>query len=386
MLMTRKVCILTGSRSEYGILRPVLFAIKESESLELSIIVTGMHLSPQYGYTISDIEKDGFRVDAKVDMMLDSSSGISMAKSVGVGVIGLSQALEMLQPDIVLIAGDRIEPLAIAIATTYMNIPLGHIHGGDKSIGGHADDSVRHAITKLAHIHFAVSEESAGRIIKLGEDPSKVFLVGAPALDTILHEPLLTKHELCKKYRLNPANPLLMVVQNPVSREVDNAPDQMRETMEALVGVQQQTVIIYPNSDMGGRKMIEVINEYQHFPFINIVTNMPHRDYLSLMKISSAIIGNSSSALIEAPSFKLPAVNIGARQEGRERADNVIDVQNDHNLILSAINTAMFDKNFLNRVKKCKSPYGDGTASKKIVRILTEIELNPEILKKKITY
>ena len=385
-MMTRKVCVLTGSRSEYGILRPVLFAITESESLDLSIIVTGMHLSPQYGYTISDIEKDGFLIDAKVDMMLDSSSGISMAKSVGIGIIGLSQALEMLQPDIVLIAGDRIEPLAIAIATTYMNIPLGHIHGGDKSFGGHADDSVRHAITKLAHVHFAVSNESANRIIKLGEDPSKVFVVGAPALDTILNERLLRKNELCKKYGLNPTIPLLMVVQNPVSREVDTAPDQMRETMEALVNIKQQTVIIYPNSDMGGRKMIEVINEYHNFPFLKIVTNMPHRDYLSLMKVSSAIIGNSSSALIEAPSFKLPAVNIGSRQEGRERADNVIDVPYERNLIISAINTVMFDKKFINRVKKSKSPYGDGTAGKKIIKILTEIELNIDILKKKITY
>jgi UDP-N-acetylglucosamine 2-epimerase (non-hydrolysing)/GDP/UDP-N,N'-diacetylbacillosamine 2-epimerase (hydrolysing) len=319
-------------------------------------------------------------------MMIDSSSGISMAKSVGIGIIGLSQALEMLQPDIVLIAGDRIEPLALAVAATYMNIPIGHIHGGDKSIGGHADDSIRHAITKMAHIHFAVSDESANRIIKLGEDPSKVFIVGAPALDTILNEPLLMKSELCKKYDLNLSNPILMVVQNPVSREVDSAPDQMRETMEALVNTKQQTLIIYPNSDMGGRKMIEVINEYQSFPFIKIVTNMPHKDYLSLMNVSSAIIGNSSSALIEAPSFKLPAVNIGSRQEGRERADNVIDVPYDRNLIISAIKTVMFDKKFLKRVKKCKSPYGDGISSKKIAKILTEIELNSDILKKKITY
>ena len=386
MLKARNVCVLTGSRSEYGILRPVLFAIKESESLDLSIIVTGMHLSPQYGNTISDIEKDGFLVDAKVDMMLDSPSGISMAKSVGVGVIGLSQALEMLQPDIVLIAGDRIEPLAIAIATTYMNIPLAHIHGGDKSTGGHADDSVRHAITKLAQIHFTVSGESAGRVINLGEDPSKVFNVGAPALDTILHEPLLTKQELCKKYDLDPAKPILMLVQNPVSREVSDAPGHMRETMEALANIHEQTVIIYPNSDMGGRKMIEVINDYQYLPFMRIVKNMPHRDYLSLMKVSSAIVGNSSSALIEAPSFKLPAVNIGSRQEGRERAINVIDVPYDRNLIQSAIIKAMTDKVFLNRMKKCRSPYGDGTASKKIVRILTEIKLNPDLLKKKITY
>ncbi len=385
-MMKRKICVLTGSRSEYGILRPVLFSIRESPSLELSIIVTGMHLSPQYGYTISDIEKDDLFIDARVDMMLDSSSGIAMAKSVGIGVIGLSQTLETLKPDIVVIVGDRIEPLALAIAATYMNIPVAHIHGGDKSIGGHVDDSIRHVITKMAQIHFVATVESGTRIIKMGEDPSKVFVVGAPALDTIFNEPLIEKEVLCKKYGLNPSYQIIMVVQNPVTREVNQAPDQMKETMEALVNNKQQTVIIYPNSDMGGRKMIEVINEYKKYPFIKIVKNIPHRDYLSLMKISSAIVGNSSSAIIEAPSFKLPAVNIGSRQEGRQRADNVIDVPYHRDLIAAAIKTSVSDKKFINRVKTCKSPYGDGTASEKIVKVLTEIELSENLLKKKITY
>jgi len=384
--MKRKICVLTGSRSEYGILRPVLFSIKKHPSLQLSIIATGMHLSPQYGHTVSEIENDGFTIDAKVDMLIDSSKGIAMAKSVGIGIIGLAQALETILPDIIVIAGDRIEPLALVIAAIYMNIPVAHIHGGDKSIGGHADDSVRHAITKMAHIHFAVSEESGNRIIKLGEDPTKVFIVGAPALDTILNEPLVNMNLLCEKYDLNPLRPILMVVQNPVTREAEFAADQMKETMEAIVSIQQQTIVIYPNSDMGGRKMIEVINDYKKYSFIKIVTNMPHVDYLSLMKISSVMIGNSSSAIIEAPSFKLPVINIGSRQEGRQRANNVIDVPYNRNLIVSAIKTAVSDENFLKRVEVCKSPYGDGTAGKKIANILSDIELDADLLKKKITY
>jgi len=345
-----------------------------------------MHLSPQYGHTVSEIENDGFTIDAKVDMLIDSSKGIAMAKSVGIGIIGLAQALETILPDIIVIAGDRIEPLALVIAAIYMNIPVAHIHGGDKSIGGHADDSVRHAITKMAHIHFAVSEESGNRIIKLGEDPTKVFIVGAPALDTILNEPLVNMNLLCEKYDLNPLRPILMVVQNPVTREAEFAADQMKETMEAIVSIQQQTIVIYPNSDMGGRKMIEVINDYKKYSFIKIVTNMPHVDYLSLMKISSVMIGNSSSAIIEAPSFKLPVINIGSRQEGRQRANNVIDVPYNRNLIVSAIKTAVSDENFLKRVEVCKSPYGDGTAGKKIANILSDIELDADLLKKKITY
>jgi UDP-N-acetylglucosamine 2-epimerase (non-hydrolysing)/GDP/UDP-N,N'-diacetylbacillosamine 2-epimerase (hydrolysing) len=384
--MRRKVCVLTGSRSEYGILRPVLFSIRDSPSLELSIIVTGMHLSPQYGYTISDIENDGLCINAKVDMMLDSSSAIAMAKSVGIGVIGLSQVLETLKPDIIVVAGDRIEPLALAIAATYMNIPIAHIHGGDKSIGGHVDDSIRHVITKMAQIHFAATEESGNRIVKMGEESSKVFVVGAPALDTILNEPLLKKYEICRKYNLNPSNPIIMVIQNPVTREVDQAPEQMKETMEALINAKLQTIIIYPNSDMGGRKMIDVINEYKEYPFITILKNMPHNDYLSLMKISSVLVGNSSSAIIEAPSFKIPVINIGSRQEGRERSDNVIDVPYDRDLIGKAIHSAIFDERFIDHVKKCKSPYGDGHASERIVEILSSIEINPDLLRKKITY
>jgi len=384
--MKRKICVLTGSRSEYSILRPVLFSIKKHPSLQLSIIATGMHLSPQYGYTVSEIENDGFSIDAKVDMLIDSSKGIGMAKSVGIGIIGLSDALETILPDIIVIAGDRIEPLALVIAATYMNIPVAHIHGGDKSIGGHADDNVRHAITKMAHIHFAASEESGKRIIKLGEDPTKVFIVGAPALDTILNESLSNKDVICEKYDLDPLKPILMVVQNPVTREAEFAADQMKETMEAIVSTQQQTIIIYPNSDMGGRKMIEVINNYKECPFIKIITNMPHVDYLSLMKVSSVMIGNSSSAIIEAPSFKLPVINIGSRQEGRQRADNVIDVPYNRTLIASAIKIAVSDENFLKKVKLCKSPYGNGTASKKIVNILSDIELDENLLKKKITY
>jgi UDP-N-acetylglucosamine 2-epimerase (non-hydrolysing)/GDP/UDP-N,N'-diacetylbacillosamine 2-epimerase (hydrolysing) len=384
--MKKKICVVTGSRAEYGILRPILFEITKTSDLQLSIIVTGMHLSPYFGYTIKDIEKDGFKPDTIVDMQLDSSGGLGMAKSIGIGIIGLAQALNEFKPDILLIVGDRIEALAATIAASYLNIPVAHIHGGDKSAGGHVDDNIRHAITKLAQIHFAATQESGDRIIKMGEDPSKVYVVGAPALDTILNEKLDVPKNILKKYSIDPTKPFIIIVQNPVSLEYEDAQDQMKEILKAITSLQVQSLVIYPNADMGGEKIIEAIHEYEKYPFIKTFQNVPHKDFLSLMRVAGAIVGNSSSALIEAPSFGLPAINVGSRQKGRERAQNVIDVPYSRIEIRDAINKALHDNEFRKKVKLSGSPYGDGHASERIVKILLDINISPELLKKKITY
>ena len=381
----RKVAVVTGTRAEYGILQPVLRAIEESPELKLLLVVSGMHLSREFGYTLNQIKRDGFRIAAKVPMLLPGDTSAAMAESVGRGVVGMSRTWERLRPDIILVLGDRVEPLAAAIAGAYMSIPIAHIHGGDSSKGG-LDESARHAITKFAHIHFPATKLSAERIIKLGEDDWRVHIVGSPAIDTILNEPLLPGEALARQFELDISQPLLLLVQHPVTTQVPEAAGQMRETLSAISELGYPTIIIYPNSDAGGRSMIEVIKQYEGHPFIKIFKSLPRKQYLSLMKVASVLVGNSSSGIIDAPSLGLPVVNIGIRQEGRERGKNVIDVKHDKQEIIRAIKQCLEDKHFLDEVKKRENPYGDGKAGQRIADILAGLEITPQLIQKKITY
>ncbi|MFC1931517.1 UDP-N-acetylglucosamine 2-epimerase [Chloroflexota bacterium] len=380
----RKIAVVTGTRAEYGVLYPVLRAIESKQKLRLSLVVTGMHLSHEFGYTVTEIEKDGFKIATNVDMLLSSDTPAAMAKSVGLGIIGMTQAWEQLRPDIILVFGDRVEPLAAAIAGAYMNIPVAHIHGGD--VCGNIDDPTRHAITKFAHVHFPATSKSKQRIINMGEDEWRVHQVGSPALDVILNEPLLSAKALAEELDLNLSQPLILLIQHSVTTQADEAPKQMRKTLEAVMEIGYPTVLIYPNSDAGGRKLIEVIKEYENYPFVKIFKSLPRREYLSLMKAASVMVGNSSSGIVEAPSFGLPVVNIGIRQEGRERGKNIIDAGHAKQEIIQAIEKALSDKEFLTAVRKCENPYGDGKASPRIADTLSRIEITPQLLQKKITY
>jgi GDP/UDP-N,N'-diacetylbacillosamine 2-epimerase (hydrolysing) len=382
----KKIAAVTGSRAEYGILSSVLKAIEAHPGLRLFLVVTGMHLSHEFGYTVQDIEKDGFKIDARVDTLLSSDTPGAMAKGIGMGIIGMTQTWEQLKPDVILVLGDRVEPLAAAISGAYVNIPIAHIHGGDKSIGGHADDSIRHVITKLAHIHFPATNKSAERIIKMGEDEWRVHMVGSPALDDILGEPLLPSEVLEEKLGTSLAQPLILLVQHSVTTQVDEAAEQMRETLEAIVEIGYTTVLLYPNSDAGGRQMIEVIKEYEKYPFIKTFKSLPRKEYLSLMKLASVMVGNSSSGIIDAPSLGLPVINIGIRQEGRQRGNNVIDVGHNKQEIIAAVEKALTDEEFLAKVRKYENPYGDGKTGPRIAEILSQIEITPRLLQKKITY
>jgi UDP-hydrolysing UDP-N-acetyl-D-glucosamine 2-epimerase len=343
-----------------------------------------MHLSREFGYTIKEIIKDGFKIDAKVEMLHEKDTGAAMAKSIGKCIIKMTEVLEETKPDILVLLGDRAEMLAGAVAASYTGIPIAHLHGGE--ISGSIDDSVRHAITKLAHIHFPATQKSAERIIKMGEDPSRVFVVGAPALDTILNEKLPEPSELSKKYGIDLSKPILLALQHPVVTEYEDAADQMKETLDAIVELEHQTILIYPNADAGGRNMIEVIKKYKKYPFIKSFKSLPYRDYLGLMKIAWVLIGNSSSGIIEAPSFHLPVVNIGTRQTGRERSTNVIDVGYDRGEIINAVKKALYDSKFREKVANCKNPYGDGKAAQRIAKILASIKITPSLLQKKINY
>ena len=274
----RKIAVVTGTRAEYGILRPVIQEIKNNPHLKLSLIVTGMHLSHEFGYTIKEIEKDGFHVDSKVDMLLSSDDKAAMAKSLGLGIIGMTQVIEAIKPDITLVCGDRNEAFAGAIASAFLTIPVAHIFGGDSAIGSNIDDSIRHAITKFAHLHFAATKEHATRIIKMGEDPWRVHMVGSPAIDTILHEEKFPSKKIAKKFNLDLKSPIILLIQHATSINTETAAEEVREALDAIVQMKYQTVLIYPNSDAGGRRIIQTIKEYEKYPFIKTVKSIAHRN------------------------------------------------------------------------------------------------------------
>jgi len=289
--------------------------------------------------------------------------------------------LANIKPDILLVLGDRSEMLAGAIAATYLGIPIAHIHGGD--ISGNVDEPVRHAITKLAHIHFPATQESAQRIIKMGEEPWRVHVVGAPGLD-LISTVLAQNEQIGKKYKLDLNKPLLIVIQHSVVTEANQASAQIVETLEAIKELGHQTVIIYPNADAGGRRMIDVIKRYEDCSFIKVFESIPHMDYLKILSMARAIVGNSSSGIIEAPSLGVSVVNIGNRQFGRQRGQNVIDVDYKKEEIIRAV------RGILNRTCKNKLPvdniYGDGKAGERIAKVLSETVLEERLLKKRMTY
>jgi UDP-N-acetylglucosamine 2-epimerase (non-hydrolysing)/GDP/UDP-N,N'-diacetylbacillosamine 2-epimerase (hydrolysing) len=380
----RKVAVITGTRADYGILYPVLKAIDSSQNLKLQLIVCGMHLCPDFGMTIKEIEKDGFEISDKFETVFSSDTGSSMAKTVGLSIMYAAQSFERLKPDIVLVLGDRGEMLAAAIAACYMNIPVAHIHGGE--VSGTVDESIRHAITKLSHIHFPATEDSRNRIIKMGEKEENVFVVGAPGLDVIKSTKYMSREEFLNKFGLKD-DKIILMTQHPVTTEIDDVDFQIRETLNAIVSIGKQTVITYPNSDSGGRMIIRRIEEYrQKYSFIKVYKNLSQYDYLNLLNNADVMVGNSSSGIIEAASFKLPVVNIGTRQNGRLRGINVMDAAYSRKEIINAINKSLYDDNYIKSLDKCINPYGDGNASGRIVKILNDIKIDRNLIQKKITY
>jgi len=381
--MKRKILYITGTRADYGLMKSVLKEIEEHPKLELEIVATGMHLMKEFGVTINEIKENMFEIH-EINTTYEKDDKESMARFIGKFIQQLTEKVREINPDIILLLGDRGEMLAGAIVGAYLTIPVAHLHGGE--VTSTVDESSRHAITKLAHIHFPATEKSAERIIKMGEYPSNVFVVGAPGLDTILNEKLIEPVELARKYNLNLSKPIILVVQHPGTTEVEDAPDQIRETLDAIAELEHQTILIYPNADAGGRKMIEGIKRYDKYPFVKVFKSVPHKEYLSLMKMASAMVGNSSSGIIEAPSLGLPVINIGSRQEGRERAENVMDVGYDKEEIKAAIKEALYDEDFKAKVKNCKTPYGNGKAGVRIADILSKIKIDKNLLQKRLTY
>jgi len=377
------IAVITGTRAEYGIYKPLLQRITEHTDLNLLLLVAGMHFLEDFGNTIQYIEEDGFTIQAKIEGLFQKDDTTDMARSVGQGIEQCAQAFERLHPDILLVLGDRPEMLAGAVAATYMNILIGHIHGGDLS--GGVDGIIRHAITKLAQIHFPATKKSAERITHMGEDPKQVFTVGALGLDTVFHTPLLDGNEIAARYDLDLSVPIILLLQHPVTTESGKAGDQIRQTLLALTELSFQTVVIYPNADAGGREMIQIIDSFKNYSFISVYPSIPHVEYLSLLHIADVLVGNSSSGIIEAPAFGLPVVNIGTRQRGRERAVNVIDVGYSSPEISSAISSALTPA-FKRKAQGCENPYGDGRASERICTLLHRLQPNERLPGKKVMF
>ncbi|MBP7653498.1 UDP-N-acetylglucosamine 2-epimerase (hydrolyzing) [Candidatus Dependentiae bacterium] len=369
--MKKKICVITGSRAEYGLFYPLLKEIKEDDFFELQIIVTGMHLSPEFGLTYKEILKDGFAINEKVEMLLSSDTEVSIAKSTGLGIIGFSEALNRLKPDAIAVLGDRFEIFSAVAASVFLKIPVIHIHGGELTEGAF-DDQLRHAITKMSVLHFTSCEEYKKRVIQLGEDPENVFNCGALGVDNIFNIKLLNKKQIEKKIGLDLTKPTILATYHPVTLENNTSEKQFRTMLKVIDELKNYNIIFTkPNADTDGRIIIKIIDDYVNKnscrakSFISLGT----LNYLSILRYVKFVIGNSSSGIIEVPYFNIPTVNIGDRQKGRVRPDTVIDCSTDYNDIKNAVIKAV-SVDFIKICMRSKKIYGEGNSSEKIASII----------------
>lgn len=365
--MKKKICVITGSRAEYGLLYPLIKKIQQSEEFDLQIIVTGMHLSPEFGLTYKEIEEDGFEISEKVEILLSADTPTSVNKSIGLGLIGITDSLKRLSPDFVVLLGDRFEIFSAAIAAFIMRIPIVHLHGGELTQGS-VDEGIRHSITKLSYLHFVSTEVYRKRVIQLGESPERVFNVGALGLDNIKNLKLLEKDELERVLNYQLERKTILLTFHPVTLEDNTSEKNFREILKALDQLKDYNIIFTkPNADTGGRIIAKLIDNYvsENPKRAIALTSLGKLKYLSLMKYVDIIMGNSSSGIIEAPSFKKPTINIGDRQKGRVKAESVIDCEVSKESIIKAVKKA--EQMDLSNVK---NPYGDGNTSIRIIDIL----------------
>ncbi|MGJ0494650.1 UDP-N-acetylglucosamine 2-epimerase [Aliarcobacter cryaerophilus] len=379
--MKRKVCVVTGTRAEYGLLYWLLKEIEADKDLELQLIATGMHLSPEFGLTYKEIEKE-FSVNKKIEMLLSSDTSVGISKSMGLAQISFAESYDELKPDIVIVLGDRYEIFSATSAAMIARIPIAHIHGGEKTEGAF-DESIRHSITKISHLHFTATEEYKNRVIQLGEHPSRVFNVGGMGIENIKRLELLNKKEFEKsiEFKLNSKN--ILVTFHPVTLENSTAQEQFKELLDAIDELEDTNIIFTKaNSDTDGRVINQMIDEYvtKNSNKSIVFTSLGQLRYLSALQYVDAVVGNSSSGLAEAPSFKIGTINIGDRQKGRIKASSVIDCEPNKNSILNSFEK-LYSKEFQETLKTTINPYGDGCASKRIVEILKSVDLE-NILKK----
>lgn len=379
--MSRKICVVTGTRAEYGLLRWVMEGIRETQGLELQLIVTGMHLSPEFGLTYRTIETDGFRIDRKVEMLLSSDSPVGLAKSMGLGLIGFGEALQQLQPDLMLVLGDRFEIFSAVAAAMVARIPIAHLHGGETTEGAF-DEAIRHSITKMSHLHFVAAEEYRKRVIQLGEHPDRVFLVGGVGIDNIKKLTLLDRPALEASLGFQLGSKNLLITFHPVTLENGTSAQQMAELLAALDTLEDVRLIFtMPNADTGGRVSSDMIQQFvSDHANARAYTSLGQLRYLSCVRHVDGVVGNSSSGLGEVPSFPKGTINIGDRQRGRLKAESVIDCSPDRQSIAAALQR-LYSPAFQAILKTVRNPYGEGGASEKIVQVLRDYPIE-SILKK----
>lgn len=378
---------ITGIRSEYDILSSVFRAISKHDDLVLKVAVTGAHLSESFGHTIDEIESDGFEIVDCIESLLSGNGESLRVKGAGIQIQGLVQTVLRVKPDFLLVLGDREESITTALVSTYMNIPLVHIGGGDRVVGN-ADDQIRHAVTKLAHIHLTTNLESKERVLRLGEQDFRVHNVGNPGLDRLMETEKISLSQISKniKFPIPDGEPYIILIQHALSSEVKDAYRQMKITLDAIKVMGITTIISFPNSDAGGGEIIRAIEEYSSVPFIYSAKNIPRLDFVNLLRNAACLVGNSSLGILEAPLLKLPVVNVGNRQIGRLHAENVQFVPHEKNAIISAIQMAVHDEGYISAVNRCRNPYGNGKSSHKIAEIIANTIIDQKLLVKDITY
>lgn len=380
MTPPRKIAVVTGSRAEYGLLYWVLHDLQRTPGVELQLVVTGMHLAPEFGLTVREIERDGLPIARRVEMLLSSDTPGGVAKSMALGLIGMSDAFEQLQPDVVLVLGDRFEIMAAAQAALLHNIPLAHIAGGDTTEGAF-DEAIRHAITKMSHLHLVTNPLSARRVRQLGEDPAAIRVVGSPGLDHLTRRPLLDRAALGESLGAPLAARNLLITFHPVTLEPGEGERQQAELLAALEQLPEETGLWFtrPNADTGGRTLAAALDAWAlGRANVRVFSSLGQLRYLSLMAQVDAIVGNSSSGLYEAPSFRIPTLDIGDRQRGRQAADSVLHCDPERRAILAALERA--------RTLDCSAvvnPYGDGHSAPRIVEALLTLPPREQLVKKR---
>jgi len=379
--MNRKICIITGTRADYGLLHWVMQGIKDDNELTLQVIATGMHLSPEFGLTYREIEKDGFQIDCKVEMLTSSDTPVGITKSMGLGLIGFADALNQLKPDLVVVLGDRFEIFSAVSAALVACIPVAHLHGGETTEGAF-DEALRHSITKMSHLHFVAADEYRRRVIQLGESPERVFLVGGLGVDNINRLKLLARTELEASLNFKLGKKSLLITFHPVTLETSSTKEQMVELLAVLSELKDtQLIFTLPNADSDGRILINMINNFvEQHKNSRAYTSLGQICYLSCISHVDGILGNSSSGLLEAPSFKKGTINIGNRQRGRLQASSVINCEPTRQSIALAIQK-LYSAEFQKKLSNVNNLYGDGGASDKIVEIIKRYPVDDIVMK-----
>ena len=392
----RVVAVFTGNRAEYGLQFPILRAIEKHPDLEYRLLVSGAHLDPNFGSTLEEIRNDGFRIDAEIKIEMDAASLFATAQAIGSGVLAISRVLDEMRPDIMVVYADRFEGFAAVIAATQMNIPTAHIEGGDLTEGGALDDSVRHAMTKLTHLHFTTNEQASNRILGMGEEPWRVHTVGFPAIDLISEGNFATNLEITEQLGLDLSRPIVLFTQHSVSTEFERAAEQVQPSIDAIKRLADegiQIVLTYPNNDAGGQAIISVLDtfgtsDYKNTQVKRSLGRYLYHGILALARnpdIRVTCLGNSSSGLKETPVFGCPTVNIGSRQEGRLRGENVLDAGYSSNEIYDQIQRSLFDDDFRELCREAKNPYWLGEAGPKIAKVLATAPLDQGLIRKRMT-